>query len=78
MTSRLRSKPWDSAWSRRVRALYPEVTVEWLLHEERRWDTRGVLRSPDVDNIVKPVVDGFCGPRGVLIDDCRVQSIHCH
>ena len=55
-----------------------EVTVEWLVHEERRWDTRGVLRSPDVDNIVKPLVDGLCGPRGLILDDCQVQSIHCH
>jgi Holliday junction resolvase RusA-like endonuclease len=54
-----------------------ELQVEWLLHEKHRWDTPGVLRSPDLDNIVKPVLDGLCGPRGVLIDDCQLQTLMC-
>jgi Holliday junction resolvase RusA-like endonuclease len=54
-----------------------EVQVEWLLHESRRWGTPGVLNTADVDNIVKPLIDGLCGPRGILIDDCQVQSFFC-
>jgi Holliday junction resolvase RusA-like endonuclease len=54
-----------------------EVRVEWLLHERHRVDTPGVLRSPDLDNILKPIFDGLCGPEGLLIDDCQVQTIMC-
>ena len=54
-----------------------EVQVEWLLHESRKWGTPGVLRTADVDNILKPLLDGLCGPRGILIDDCQVQGIFC-
>jgi Holliday junction resolvase RusA-like endonuclease len=53
------------------------VDMEWRLHERRRWEGPGVLRTPDVDNVIKPLLDALCGPRGILIDDCQVQSIHC-
>jgi Holliday junction resolvase RusA-like endonuclease len=53
------------------------VQVEWLLHERRRWEGPGVLGTPDVDNVIKPLVDALCGLSGILIDDCQVQSIHC-
>jgi Holliday junction resolvase RusA-like endonuclease len=53
------------------------VDVEWLLHESRKWGTPGVLSTPDMDNILKPLLDGLCGPRGILIDDCQIQTISC-
>jgi hypothetical protein len=53
------------------------VEIEWLVHERYRWDTPGVLKTPDVDNIVKPLIDGLCGRRGAMIDDCQVQSVAC-
>lgn len=53
------------------------VEIEWLVNERLRWDSPGVLKTPDIDNIVKPLIDGLCGQRGVLIDDCQVQSLAC-
>jgi Holliday junction resolvase RusA-like endonuclease len=53
------------------------VDVEWMIHESRRWGTPGVLNTPDIDNILKPLIDGLCGPTGLLIDDCQVQSLSC-
>lgn len=52
-----------------------QIEVQWLIHERLRWETDA---SPDVDNILKPLLDGLCGPDGILIDDCQVQSIHAH
>jgi Holliday junction resolvase RusA-like endonuclease len=49
--------------------------LEWLIHEAERYETD---RAPDVDNILKPVVDACCGPEGILIDDCQVQSVAAH
>ena len=50
------------------------VTIEWLVHEHARY--RG-NQSPDIDNIVKPILDALSGPTGVIVNDCQVQSIHC-
>ena len=33
---------------------------------------------PDVDNILKPLLDALAGPTGVLIDDNQVQHVSCH
>jgi Holliday junction resolvase RusA-like endonuclease len=48
------------------------LDIEWMIHEHERYETD---RSPDIDNIWKPLIDSFCGPQGVLIDDCQVQSV---
>lgn len=50
------------------------IEVTWQIHEQERYETD---RSPDVDNILKPLLDGLCGPEGILIDDNQVQSICC-
>jgi Holliday junction resolvase RusA-like endonuclease len=47
------------------------VDIEWTLHESTRWETDA---SADMDNIVKPLLDALCGPKGILIDDCLVRS----
>ena len=49
-----------------------QIEVQWLIHERLRWETDA---SPDVDNILKPLLDGLCGQDGILIDDCQVQSV---
>ena len=49
-----------------------QIEIQWLIHERLRWETDA---SPDVDNILKPLLDGLCGRDGILIDDCQVQSI---
>jgi hypothetical protein len=48
------------------------VEVEWLLHEQDRYESDA---APDVDNILKPLLDSLCGPQGLLIDDCQVQAL---
>ena len=52
-----------------------QVEIEWSLHEQDRYESDA---APDVDNILKPLLDAFCGPEGFLIDDCQVQAISCH
>ena len=51
-----------------------EVGVTWILHERERY--YGV-HSPDIDNILKPLLDGMSGPDGILVNDCQVQSVRC-
>lgn len=56
--------------------LYGEVKVdiEWYIHEQDRYETDA---APDVDNILKPLLDGLHGPGALLIDDCQVQEVSC-
>lgn len=53
-----------------------EVTVgiTWYGNERRRFETD---KDPDVDNIIKPILDALVGPSGILIDDCQVQHVSC-
>lgn len=52
-----------------------KIEIEWLIHEKLRYESD---QAPDVDNIIKPLLDSLCGPEGLLIDDCQVQSVSCH
>lgn len=49
-----------------------EITVQWYGPETERYERTS---SPDLDNILKPILDGLKGPSGCLIDDCQVQSL---
>ena len=51
------------------------VSVEWTVSEQARYETD---RSPDVDNILKPLLDAIAGPGGILVDDNQVQHVSCH
>src|SRR5437870_4850696 len=51
-----------------------QIDVEWMQNEHWRYETH---LSPDVDNILKPMIDALCGPSGVLLDDCQVQAVSC-
>ena len=51
-----------------------EVEVIWHLHEKERY--QGV-HSPDIDNILKPIIDALSGVDGILVNDCQVQSVRC-
>lgn len=51
-----------------------QLEIEWLIHERDRYESDS---APDVDNIIKPMLDGICGPNGLLIDDCQVQAVDC-
>ncbi|SFN97851.1 RusA family crossover junction endodeoxyribonuclease [Salegentibacter flavus] len=52
-----------------------KVEIQWLVHEQERYES---AHAPDMDNIIKPILDGLSGPQGVLIDDCQVQTIGSH
>lgn len=32
----------------------------------------------DMDNVIKPILDGICGPEGLICDDCQVEYISNH
>ena len=51
------------------------IEIEWFIHEQKRYETD---KSSDVDNIIKPILDSLCGLKGILIDDCQVQSVNSH
>lgn len=48
------------------------VVIEWTVHVRWRYESD---RAADVDNIVKPLLDGISGPDGVLIDDTQVNHV---
>jgi Holliday junction resolvase RusA-like endonuclease len=52
-----------------------QIDILWQIREQDRYESNS---SPDVDNILKPILDALCGLSGVLIDDCQVQAISCH
>lgn len=52
-----------------------KVEIQWLVHEQERYES---ANAPDMDNIIKPILDGLTGPDGILIDDCQVQTIGSH
>lgn len=51
-----------------------KVEIEWYVHQQARYELDS---SADVDNIIKPILDALCGPEGILVDDCQVQSVCC-
>jgi Holliday junction resolvase RusA-like endonuclease len=52
-----------------------KIWIEWYVHEQDRYESDA---APDVDNILKPLLDALCGPGGLLIDDCQVQEVGCN
>ncbi|MCY0998326.1 RusA family crossover junction endodeoxyribonuclease [Myxococcus sp. MISCRS1] len=48
------------------------LDIEWLIHEKHRWETDA---ASDIDNILKPLIDAFTGPEGILIDDSQISSL---
>lgn len=51
-----------------------KLDIEWFMSEKSRYESDGF---PDVDNIIKPLLDALKGPNGIMIDDCQVESVHC-
>jgi Holliday junction resolvase RusA-like endonuclease len=50
-----------------------QIEFAWYLHGIERQETD---RVGDIDNITKPILDALIGPRGILIDDSQIGSIH--
>ncbi len=51
-----------------------QIDIEWYLHEQDRYESD---LAPDVDNILKSLLDGLSGPEGIMVDDTQVQAISC-
>lgn len=49
-----------------------KVDIDWYVHERKRYESDC---TPDVDNIIKPILDALYGKDGILIDDSQVQSV---
>ena len=52
-----------------------QVEIQWLVHQQYRYEYH---KAPDIDNIIKPLLDSLCGNSGLLIDDTQVQYIGSH
>jgi len=50
------------------------IDIQWFLHPKIRYEG---VHSPDIDNILKPLIDALSGPEGILINDCQVQAVSC-
>ena len=50
-----------------------QIEFAWYLHGVERQETDKV---GDIDNITKPILDALTGPKGILIDDAQVGSVH--
>jgi len=51
------------------------VTIQLRRLEQEHYESD---RAADIDNVIKPILDGLSGPDGVMIDDNQVQSVHCY
>ena len=51
------------------------IKITWFINEDERYESD---KAPDVDNIVKPILDTLCGANGILIDDCQAQYVSVH
>lgn len=50
-----------------------QIEFAWYLHGVERQETDKV---GDIDNITKPILDALTGPKGILIDDAQIGSVH--
>lgn len=51
-----------------------QIEIIWMVHEQYRYECH---KAPDIDNIIKPILDCLSGPDGILIDDTQIQYIGC-
>jgi len=49
-----------------------QIEINWLIHEKDRYMHPS---SPDIDNIIKPILDALSGE--LIIDDSQLQYISC-
>ena len=49
-----------------------QVFIEWWIHERLRYEG---IHAPDIDNIIKPMLDAMAGPAGIMVNDCQVQAV---
>lgn len=51
-----------------------KLSIKWHQRVKTRYESD---YSPDLDNILKPIMDALSGPAGIMVDDCQVQSLAC-
>ncbi|MFC2085703.1 RusA family crossover junction endodeoxyribonuclease [Bacteroidota bacterium] len=51
-----------------------KLSIKWYQGVKTRYESD---YSPDLDNILKPIMDALSGPEGMMVDDCQVQSLAC-
>ena len=51
-----------------------QLRVGWRISEQARYEHD---RAPDIDNILKPLIDSLVGPDALIIDDTQVQQVTC-
>ncbi|WP_082499399.1 MULTISPECIES: RusA family crossover junction endodeoxyribonuclease [unclassified Rathayibacter] len=49
-----------------------KIELEWYVPVSTRYETHSI---PDLDNVLKPLIDAISGPNRLMIDDNQVQSI---
>ncbi|PWH86757.1 RusA family crossover junction endodeoxyribonuclease [Brumimicrobium oceani] len=52
-----------------------KIEIQWEVHEQERYENPN---SPDIDNILKVILDSLSSSNGVIIDDCQVQAVASH
>jgi Holliday junction resolvase RusA-like endonuclease len=50
------------------------VEIIWIINE---WERIKSSSTPDVDNIIKPILDAISGIDGILIDDSQIKEVNC-
>lgn len=50
------------------------VSITWFLSNQQHYENDS---PPDVDNIMKPILDALCGIDGVMVDDTQIISVDC-
>jgi Holliday junction resolvase RusA-like endonuclease len=51
-----------------------KLSIKWYQPVKTRYESDN---SPDLDNILKPIMDALSGPDGIMVDDCQVQALRC-
>ena len=49
------------------------LDVTWHIPAKSRYETDS---KADIDNCLKPIVDAFTGPDGIMIDDCQLKGLY--
>lgn len=49
-----------------------QIQIQWMVNQKYRYEYH---KAPDIDNIIKPLLDSMCGKAGLIIDDTQVQYI---
>ncbi len=51
------------------------IRIEWYINPKQKMLSD---KSPDTDNIIKPIIDALCGIKGVMVDDVQLQHVQCY